>query len=64
MRTYIPKITECHPFLINCLGNFWGREYFDFFSEDINMVNEIKIGQYTILRKKGNDLNGFYGNFV
>ena len=39
MRTYILKIAECYPFLINCSGIFWESEYFVHFSEGIKCGN-------------------------
>ena len=34
-NNYIPKITECYLFLVNCLGIFWERENSIQFSENI-----------------------------
>ena len=39
MRSYIPKIAGCYPFLINCSGFFLERENFIHFSVNIKCCN-------------------------
>ena len=42
MRTSIPKIAECYPFLINCSGAVGGKKDIKNTSENIKCGNLIK----------------------
>ena len=64
MKTSIPKIAECYPFLIYCLVTLGGKRYNGNTYEDIKCHILMKNRIVYHNEGKGQIFDWFYGNFV